>query len=96
MYKTIMECPVCGGKIKDYPKSYGCSNWRGNVETGEEGCKLTIWKDVYGHRITEGEAITLLNGGLVEGLDLVTKEGKEFYGTLRLEGTELQIFSTDK
>lgn len=86
MYKFVGKCPLCGSNVLDYPKSYGCSNWK-----GENGCKLTLWKDIYGKQITEDEAQRLLGGAILGPYTFYNKDGVEFMGKLYLKGNELDI-----
>lgn len=36
--ESLGVCPICGHKIVEYPKSFGCTNYR-------NGCKFAIWKN---------------------------------------------------
>lgn len=36
--ESLGKCPVCSHKIVEYPKSFGCTNYR-------NGCKFAIWKN---------------------------------------------------
>lgn len=89
MYKFVGKCPVCGSDVLNYPKAYGCSNWKDS--DGKGGCKLTLWKDIYGKQITEDEAQRLLGGAILGPYKFYNKDGAEFMGKLHLKGNELEI-----
>lgn len=77
--KVLGTCPLCGGKVVESPKAYGCKAWR-------EGCKFTIWKSMAGKRIGIAIAKTLLKNGetkLLKGFK--SKAGKSFDAKLKLE-----------
>ncbi|HIU46986.1 MAG TPA: DNA topoisomerase 3 [Candidatus Fimadaptatus faecigallinarum] len=35
---TGVRCPVCGARIQETARAFGCERWR-------EGCRFTLWKD---------------------------------------------------
>lgn len=37
-YLTGVKCPLCGARMLENARAFGCERWR-------EGCKFTIWKD---------------------------------------------------
>lgn len=90
VYKFVGKCPLCGSDVLDYPKSYGCSNWK-KRDNGEGGCKLTLWKDIYGKQITEDEAQRLLGGAILGPYKFYNKDGTEFMAKIHLQGSELKL-----
>lgn len=72
----------CGGDVKEWDKSFQCS-----------GCKVTIWKEFLGKKITKTQAINLLNDKTIALSGLKSKAGKEFdaKGTLKDGKIELQF-----
>lgn len=95
MYKKIGKCPLCGCDVVDYPRSYGCTNWK-KKSNGTPGCPTTIWKNYYGYVLTEEDAQRLLGGAIIGPYQFTTKEGKAFKAKLKLMGGELNpIFEDD-
>lgn len=83
-------CPVCGGKIIESQKGYGCSNWK-------NGCKFVIWKEICGKKLTDSQINGLLTKkktGLIKGF--VSKSGKKFDAYLILDENNKIAFSFDK
>ncbi|HHT15713.1 MAG TPA: DNA topoisomerase III [Clostridiales bacterium] len=84
--KTVagVKCPLCGGKVIENQKAFGCENWR-------TGCKLTFWKTGFerssGPKMTEKLLKILLTKGeavgstgavrLQDGMISFTPLGKE-------------------
>ena len=76
-----VHCPKCGGRVLESAKAYGCENWRDI----DGGCKITIWKNTWGHDVTADEATAMFQGeeiGPVEitlkcVLDFADNKGKE-------------------
>ena len=54
-----VHCPKCGGRVLESAKAYGCENWRDI----DGGCKITIWKNTWGHDVTADEATAMFQGG---------------------------------
>ena len=69
--KIIGECPLCGEDVVESPRSYSCSGWR-------DGCGFTIWKEMYGTKLTEADAKSILEKGETDLKDLVSKAGKPY------------------
>ncbi len=81
--KIIGECPLCKGSVLDFPKSFGCKNWK-------EGCKFTIWKVVAGRKISSSEAQKIIKFGKGDLLDgFKSKDGKKFKARLVFNGTKV-------
>lgn len=55
--KSIGKCPLCGGDVAEYPKSYSCTNYKAR------GCRFTIWKTVAGRTLPVSVAQSLLSHG---------------------------------
>jgi DNA topoisomerase-3 len=74
------SCPLCKqGEVVETAKAYGCSRWR-------DGCGLTIWKTVAGHRLSKAEVRQLLELGHTGPIDgFQSKAGKPFSARLRLD-----------
>lgn len=75
----IGRCPLCGNKVLEYKKSYGCSNYK-------NGCKFTIWKQIAGMKIGKTVAKEIINQGCSKRIDgFKSKIGKEFSASLILK-----------
>jgi len=83
-YKIIGKCPMCGGAVYDYPRSYGCGNWK-------SGCTFTMWKDMYGLQIGKEDALKLLNSEILGPYEFETKEGTKFLAKIHLVGDSLRL-----
>jgi len=72
----LCDCPQCGRPIIEGQKAYGCSGWR-------EGCRVTVWKEIAGKKITKSMAVNLLTKGKTQILKgFVGKSGKPFEARL--------------
>ncbi|SDL82344.1 type IA DNA topoisomerase [Sediminibacillus halophilus] len=74
--ETLGKCPVCGSKVVEGSKGFGCSNWK-------SGCKFVVWKnDKYlaamRKRATKTLVKGLLKNGRVYAKGLTSKKGKKF------------------
>lgn len=79
------NCPLCGAKVQEQPKSYRCSGWR-------EGCKFAVWKTIAGKKISSSMARTLLAKGQTSRLKgFKSKAGKPFDARLKLVGGKVQF-----
>lgn len=77
----VGKCPECGGKVIEFPKFYGCANWR-RID-GE--CKFTIPKYFTGREVPSFVATELLKNfksRLLQGF--VSKQGNKFSACLML------------
>lgn len=78
---SLGKCPKCGGDVVENPKAYGCVNWR----EANGGCKFTIWKTMFGGKITKTQVKQLLTKGVTaKKLKLATKDGKTYEARLGL------------
>lgn len=74
MYEeTNMICPKCGGKIVETDRAFGCGNWREK----DGGCKVSLWKESFGHTFTREEAEALFAGEQVGPMHLKFRSGEE-------------------
>ncbi|MFT5393471.1 MAG: DNA topoisomerase-3 [Gammaproteobacteria bacterium] len=68
----VCSCPRCGRPVVESQKGYGCSGWR-------EGCRVTVWKQIAGKKITRSMAAKVLTNGRTQVLKgFVSKAGKSF------------------
>lgn len=60
--EPLAPCPTpgCEGRIVEYPRSYGCTSYRGR---DEPGCGYTLWKQQSGRTITREEALEHIAAG---------------------------------
>jgi DNA topoisomerase-3 len=78
---SLGTCPLCGGAVVANPKAYGCINWR----EPNGGCPFTIWKNMFGGKITQTQVKELLTKGVTaKELDLKTRDGKPFKARLEV------------
>ena len=79
-FEPLGSCPKCGAPVVETKKAYGCSAWK-------DGCKLAIWKNVSGKRVTEVQARQLLTEGRTGQLKgFKSKAGKPYSAALVLDG----------
>lgn len=77
--KEIGICPLCGAKIFENQKAFGCSGYKA-------GCKFTVWKVIAGKKITKSTVKQILLKGessKIEGFK--SKAGKDFSAKLVLK-----------
>lgn len=85
---SLGKCPKCGGDVVENPKAYGCVNWR----EANGGCKFTIWKTMFGGKITKTQVKQLLTKGVTaKKLKLATKDGKAYEARLGLHTGVVKI-----
>ena len=80
-----MICPVCGKKINTFDWGYSCSGYH-------DGCKFKINKTICGKKITENQALSLIQKGktnLIKGFK--SKAGKEFDAVLIFDKSKCEI-----
>ena len=73
-------CPLCGAKVVEQERAYGCSGWRRQCR------KFVIWKTIAGRKVSVRTAQALLKRGaspLLKGFK--SKVGKPFDAKLKLE-----------
>jgi len=90
-------CPVCGGKVVEGRKGFGCANWK--EENG--GCKFVIWKTIAQKELPREAVILLLEKGITENIDgFVSKKGSPFSARLKLQkddsGAYKSVFDFDQ
>ena len=66
-----VHCPKCGGRVLESAKAYGCENWRDI----DGGCKITIWKNTWGHDVTADEATAMFQGEEIGPVEITLKSG---------------------
>ncbi len=80
MGEDLGPCPVCQqGRIVATAKAWGCSRWR-------EGCGFTLWREVGGKRLTDGQLKTLASGkptSVIKGFKSRKPGGKPFSARLQ-------------
>jgi DNA topoisomerase-3 len=83
------NCPLCGSKVQEQPRSYSCSEWKA-------GCKFTIWKRIAGKKISSSMARTLLIKGHTSRLKgFKSKAGKAFEARLKLVDGKVEFDFSD-
>ena len=88
-------CPLCKeGAVVATPKGWGCSRFK----TG--GCKLAIWSEMAGHKLTADEVRELLANGSTKAPTSFysTAKKKNFQARIRLDenGHTAFVFEDDK
>ena len=79
--KAIGICPICGHPVIENDKGYSCSGWK-------EGCKMTIWKNISGKKISKKVAVQLLQNGKTSKLKgFISKAGNSFDAVLEMDKT---------
>lgn len=76
----------CGGDIHESPKAWQC-----------KACNSIVWKESFGKRVTEKQALSLLAGEQVALKGLKSKAGKKFDAGARITVGKLTLlFEADK
>lgn len=70
----------CGGVIKEWDKSYQCSS-----------CKMTVWKEFLGKKLTKTQASNLLAGEKITLIGLKGKDEKEFDAYAVLKDGKIEL-----
>jgi DNA topoisomerase-3 len=84
--ESLGNCPLCGRKVLEFPKGYGCSGWK-------EGCRFVIWKKIAGKVIPPGQVKALLEKGQTATLKgFSSRTGKKFNAALKLNEEGKVIF----
>jgi hypothetical protein len=77
--EVIGKCPLCGGDVASYPKSFACSNYKDN------GCRFSIWKEIASKGVTASMAQSLLSKGKTRTMKgFTSKNGNPFEAALEL------------
>ena len=88
--REVCRCPLCGAQVVDRGQAYKtltCStnHWDKAAKRYDRGCGFSVFKEIYGHRLTDAQARDLCEKGrtaLIAGL--VGKSGKPFKARLTL------------
>lgn len=68
----IGKCPLCGGDVMEFTKSFGCTNWK------TKGCKFTLWKRSFmDYSITKADAKKLIEGKTIKKV-VTSKKGSHW------------------
>ncbi|MDQ3865049.1 MAG: DNA topoisomerase III [Actinomycetota bacterium] len=79
--ESLGACPKCGAPVVETKKAYGCSAWK------KTGCDFSIWKQISGKRLSEGQAKQLLTRGRTGPLKgFKSRAGKPYAAALKLDG----------
>ncbi|MBU1340836.1 MAG: hypothetical protein KKD66_04300, partial [Proteobacteria bacterium] len=73
-------CPLCGGKIIEGNKGYGCANWR--PEDGN--CLFVIWKEISGKKLTPKIIETLIAGKTTQPYVMKDKNNNKFKAKMQM------------
>lgn len=88
---VVGKCPLCGGVVKKYSRSYACSSYK------ENGCKFGVYLVICGRVISIKNARALIETGKTSKIkNFISKRtGKSFDACLKLEdGKAIFDFST--
>lgn len=81
MKHVIGKCPHCGGEVVEFPRFYGCANWR--KEDGK--CPFTLPKKFTGRGIPSFVARELLESRESRKVSgFVSSKGEKFSASLEL------------
>ena len=78
--QDLAVCPLCGGKIIEGIKGYGCSNWRPD----DGNCLFVIWKEISGKKLTTKNIEILLTGKTTIPYVLKDKTGNKFKAKMKM------------
>ena len=68
-----IRCPVCGERLKELPKGWGCVGFKTN------GCKFVLWKEMAGKTLTEKHLRQMIEKGKSEVIKgFKSKKGTDF------------------
>ncbi|MBU0972745.1 MAG: DNA topoisomerase III [Proteobacteria bacterium] len=79
-------CPVCGGKIIEGKKGFGCANWHPD----DGNCLFVIWKEISGKKLTLNNIATLLEGKATRSYVFKDPKGTKFKAKLHMVHTAPQ------
>lgn len=83
-----MKCPKCGRGVRNGKTKTGKLNWYcTGYAAAEEPCDFKLWQEISGKKLTEQNAVELIQGKTTAVLSgFVSKSsGKEFSAALRLK-----------
>ncbi len=84
----ILKCPKCGRGVRNGKTKTGKLNWYcTGYAAAEEPCDFKLWQEISGKKLTEQNAVELIQGKTTAVLSgFVSKSsGKEFSAALRLK-----------
>ncbi len=83
----ILKCPKCGRGVRSGKTKTGKLNWYCTGYAAEEPCDFKLWQEISGKKLTEQNAVELIQGKTTAVLSgFVSKgSGKEFSAALRLK-----------
>jgi len=84
-------CPLCGGKIIEGKKGYGCSNWR--PEDGN--CLFVVWKEISSKKLTQKNIQTLILGKTIGPYVLKDKNKNKFKAKMRMIQKTKNLFTLE-
>ena len=76
------NCPLCGKPLFANNGGLFCRN---------EACGLRIFKNSFGHTLTDGEMRMLVTKGKTKAMTLVNKVGKEYEGFLYIDPDNKEV-----
>lgn len=78
---SIIECPKCeNGLIREFEKSFSCSNWN-----AEKKCDFTLWKSQNGGVVTKQNLLQLCNSNETNVIQFKKKDNTAYKGKLILD-----------
>jgi len=77
--QPVGQCK-CGGDVKEWDKNFQCT-----------GCKVTVWKEFLGKKITKTQAVNLLKGKTISLSGLVGKTNKPFDAKATLKEGKIDL-----
>lgn len=81
----VAVCPNCGKDILDTPKAYSCNG-------GRDGCGFIVWKTISGRKIDLSTVKELLNKGITQPKEFISKAGKNYSAKLKLDEDNKVVF----
>ncbi|RSK28610.1 DNA topoisomerase III [Bacillus sp. HMF5848] len=79
------QCPLCGGKVIDKGKLYGCNNF------SKTKCSFTISKKILGKTITQANVEKILKDGTTGNIEGFKKGDRSFVASLIWNSSEKKI-----
>jgi DNA topoisomerase-3 len=89
--ESFGACPLCKkGAVIATPKGWGCNRYK------EADCKLVIWSEIAGHKLTPTEVRELVaNGRTTNETSFSSKAGKAFKARIRLDESSRAVLAFD-
>lgn len=86
----LCQCPKCGGQLYVGKKAYNCANYN----NPKIKCDFVIWKEIFGRKISEDEAVLLCENKQTPPLSgFITKQGDMIEKKLTLN-SEFKVLLT--